>query len=228
MSFSRVGPNQTIERGQFRLAKSVFCPKAILAIGNLPDTLMDRSIVVSMRRHLPSENVARFRRRSASQEAAGIVNAITTWVDAHKKQISKAYLKQNLDFLKDREADIWEPLFAIAAVAVPERLEELKQIAIRLSGEKTRMDVDDSQGLQLLADIRTLFGATKRNAIPSADLVDRLRKDEASHWGEEFTQTKLARLLRPFGISPQQIWAEERNFRGYKREDFKSAFERYL
>ena len=156
------------------------------------------------------------------------MNAITTWVDAHKKQISKAYLKQNLDFLKDREADIWEPLFAIAAVAVPERLEELKQIAIRLSGEKTRMDVDDSQGLQLLADIRTLFGATKRNAIPSADLVDRLRKDEASHWGEEFTQTKLARLLRPFGISPQQIWAEERNFRGYKREDFKSAFERYL
>jgi hypothetical protein len=207
---------------------SVYCPKAILAIGNLPDTLTDRSIVVSMRRHLPSEHVARFHRRFASQQAAGIVSTIDTWADAHKEQISKAYLKQNLDFLKDREADIWEPLFAIASVVVPERLEELKRIAIRLSGEKASMDVDDSQGLRLLADTHIVFSATKRNAIPSVELVDRLRKDMASHWGEELTQIKFARLLRPFGISPQQIWVDERNFRGYRRDDFNSAFERYL
>lgn len=207
---------------------SVYCPKAILAIGNLPDTLTDRSIVVSMRRHLKSEVVARFRRRFASQQAAGIVSAITTWADAHREQISKTYLKQNLDFLEDREADIWEPLFAIASVAVPERLEELKQITIRLSGEKASMDVDDSQGLRLLADIQSVFGATKRNAIPSVELVVRLKKDMATHWGEELTQTNLACLLRPFGISPEQIWMDERNFRGYRREGFKPAFERYL
>jgi len=207
---------------------SVYCPKAILAIGTLPDTLTDRSIVVSMRRHLPSEYIARFRRRFASMQADGIVSAVDTWVEAHQEQIAKAYLKQNLDFLRDREADIWEPLFAIASVAVPERMEELKRIAIRLSDQKAKMDVDESQGLRLLADIRTTFSGTKRNAIPSVELVDRLRKDAANHWGEELTQTKLARLLRPFGISPQQVWVEERNFRGYRREDFKSAIERYL
>src|SRR6202040_2464162 len=97
---------------------SVYCPKAILAIGNLPDTLTDRSIVISMRRHLPNEHVERFRRRFASQQAEGIVRAIDSWADAQKEQISKAYLKQNLDFLRDREADIWAPLFAIASVAV--------------------------------------------------------------------------------------------------------------
>jgi hypothetical protein len=207
---------------------SVYCPKAILAIGNLPDTLTDRSIVISMRRHLPNEHVARFRRRFASQQAEGIVSAIETWADAHKEKVAQAYSKQNLDFLKDREADIWEPLFAIASIAVPKRLEELKQIAVRLSSEKANMDVDDSLGLRLLADIRTTFSGTKRNAIPSVELVDRLRKDAANHWSEELTQAKLARLLRPFGISPQQVWVEERNFRGYRREDFKSAFERYL
>ncbi len=37
------------------------------------------------------------------------------------KRFAKAYLKQNLDFLKDREADVWEPLFAIAEIAVPKR-----------------------------------------------------------------------------------------------------------
>jgi hypothetical protein len=207
---------------------SVYCPKAILAIGNLPDTLTDRSIVVSMRRHLPSESVARFRRRLAAQQAEGTVSTITAWVDAHEEQISRAYLKQNLDFLKDREADIWEPLFAIASVAVPERLEELKQVAIRLSGAKASMDVDDSLGLQLLADIRRIFAATRRNAISSAELVDRLKVDAANHWDEQFTQLKLARVLRPFGISPQQLWVNERNFRGYRREGFRSAFECYL
>ena len=207
---------------------SVYCPKAILAIGNLPDTLTDRSIVISMRRHLPNEHVERFRRRFASRQAEGVVSAIGSWAEAHKEQISKAYLKQNLDFLRDREADIWGPLLAIASIAVPARMEELKQIASRLSDQKAKMDVDDSQGLRLLADIRTTFSGTKRDAIPSVDLVDRLRRDAANHWGEELTQTKLARLLRPFGISSQQVWVEERNFRGYRREDFKSAFERYL
>jgi 5S rRNA maturation endonuclease (ribonuclease M5) len=207
---------------------SVYCPKAILAIGNLPDTLTDRSIVVSMRRHLKSEVVARFRRRFASQEAAGTASAIGTWANTHKEQVSKAYLKQNLDFLKDREADIWEPLFAIATVAVPERLEELKKIAISLSDKKASMDEDDSQGTRLLGDIRTFFNSTKRNEVSSAELVERLRRDAATHWGEELTQTKLARLLRPFGISSEQIWMDEGNSRGYRREQFRSAFECYL
>ncbi len=207
---------------------SVYCPKAILAIGNLPDTLMDRSIIVSMRRRLKSEVVARFRRRIVAEQADGIVNVLSAWAAAHKDEVHKAYLKQNLEFLQDREADIWEPLFAIASVAVPERLEELKRIAIRLSNKKTSMDADDSEGLQLLSDIRTFFSNTKYDGISSSGLVEWLQKVAANHWEKELTQTKLARLLRPFGIRPDQIWIEERNARGYRREQFKSAFECYL
>lgn len=217
-----VGPNHDIQKF------SVYCPKAILAIGQLADTLTDRSVVVSMRRHLESEHVERFRRRIASEQARGIVSSIGGWVDANQSEILKAYLKQNLDFLHDREADIWEPLFAIAAVAAPERLAELKRIALRLSDQKAKMDVDDSQGLRLLADVRTVFGGTKRNALQSLELVERLQKDNATHWDEALTQTALARLLRPFGIAPQQLWLGDRNVRGYRREDFKPAFERYL
>jgi hypothetical protein len=207
---------------------SVFCPKAIVAIGNLPDTLVDRSIVVLMRRHLESEKVKRFRRRIVTEEATRITGLITAWIHAHKQEIAQAYLKQNLEFLRDREAEIWEPLFAVAAIACPERLEDLKQIAIRLSGKKTEMDVDESQGLRLLADIRAIFEKTKRKAIRSADLVKWLRKEAANHWGDELTETKLAGLLRPFGIGPKQVWMNANNVRGYRREDFKSAFARYL
>jgi hypothetical protein len=215
-----VGKGREVERF------SVFCPKAVLTIGNLPDTLMDRSIVVPMRRRLPSEQAVRFRHRVVSDRAEGVVNAIKAWAKTHKEEI--AYSTQTLDFLRDREADIWEPLFAIASVAVPERLEELKQIAFRLSSRKARMDVDDSQGLRLLADIRTIFGGTDCKSIPSVELVNRLKKDFPSHWDETLTQNRVARLLDPFGIYPEQIWADGKNTRGYKRADFKSAFERYL
>jgi hypothetical protein len=206
----------------------VYCPKAVLAIGNLPDTLTDRSILVSMRRRLNIEVVLRFRRRVASMQASGIVSAISSWAIANRDQVAKVYSKQNLDFLRDREADIWEPLFAIAAVAVPERIEELKKIALHLSSQKELLDADDSQGIQLLSDIRTIFAATSRDSIPSADLVERLQKHAANHWAEDFSQMKLARLVRPFGITPQQLWLDAGNVRGYRRKDFTSAFDRYL
>ncbi len=189
---------------------------------------MDRSVVISMRRHLRNEVVARFRRRQASEQSTGTVSAITIWAERHKDEIAKAYLNQNLDFLKDREADIWEPLFAIASVAVPERLEELKRIAIRLSGEKASSDVDDTQGPRLLGDIRTIFGKTKRQTMPTAQLIFKLKNEFDNHWGDELTPVKLARILRPFGISSRQLWVNESNKHGYHVSDFKSAFERYL
>ncbi len=207
---------------------SVYCPKVVLAIGNLPDTLMDRSVIIRMRRHLRNESIARFRRRVAAKQALGVASAMAVWAEENKAPIGKAYLKQNLDFLRDREADIWEPLFTIASVAVPERLEELKQIALRLSGEKAAMDVDDSQGLRLLADIRTVFRASKRKAIKTDQLIFKLKGQLDSQWGEDLTPISLSRMLRPFGISSKQLWIDDSNNRGYDREDFKVVFERYL
>jgi uncharacterized protein DUF3631 len=206
----------------------VFCPKAILAIGNLPDTLMDRSVVISMRRHLQSERVARFRRRQASEQAAGIVRTITAWAEKNKKNVARAYSKQNLDFLKDREADLWEPLFAVASVAVPDRLEELTAIAKQLSDEKSGLDVDDSQGIRMLADIRTLLSEAEHRRMSTAKLLVQLREELDGHWDDKLTAVKLARILRPFQVSSKQLWIGKTNARGYEYEDFEPVFKRYL
>jgi hypothetical protein len=206
---------------------AVYCPKAVLAIGSLPTTLMDRSVVISMRRHLNTEHVARFRRRQASQHAAGIFNTIATWADKNKEQVAKAYLTQNLDFLKDREADLWEPLFAIASVAVPERLNELKQIATRLANEKAKSDVDESAGVKLLADLRDIFANNRKLGFPTEQLIFKLKALPESRW-EELTPIKLARLLRPYGISPRQLWTGETSVRGYDVDAFETVFDRYV
>jgi 5S rRNA maturation endonuclease (ribonuclease M5) len=205
----------------------VYSPKVVLAIGNLPDTLMDRSVVIRMRRHLHSEHVSQFRRRKAAEQASGVVSAISAWGEQNKERIAHAYLKQELDFLRDREADIWEPLFTIASVAVPDRLDELKRIATRLCGEKASLDVDDSQGLRLLSDIRLIFRTLKRRTIATVDLIHKLKAQLDSQWGEDLTPIRLSQMLRPFGISPRQLWIEGNN-RGYDSEDFRTVFERYL
>jgi hypothetical protein len=207
---------------------SVFCPKVIIAIGALPDTLRDRSVLVLMRRRRQSEQVRRFRRRLATDMMEGTGNLIKVWCEAHRPTVEKRYVGFDLGFLQDREADVWEPLFAILSVAAPERLDELKEVALRLSKEKNALDVDDSLGLRLLTDIRRIFEKTKSKPLSTSDLIKDLQALPESSW-EDVTSVKIARILRPFGIAPRQLWTGAgRNLRGYDPEDFKQAFERYL
>jgi hypothetical protein len=205
----------------------VYCPKVLLAIGNLPDTFRDRSIIVSMRRRRRDEHVARYRYREVSQKGSRRAALIQEWTNAHKGEVEVKYVEQDLEFLDDREADNWASLFAIAAVAIPDRLAELKRIATRLGSAKNALDVDDSDALRLLSDVRQIFTTPVVNRIGTSELVSRLQRMEESPWGD-ITQFKLARTLRSFGVSSKQLWINERNIKGYEHDDLKSVFESYL
>ena len=93
----------------------VFCPKAIATIGDLPDTIEDRSIVITMKRATPVEQrgLARFRRREAREEAAPIREALARWAEAALPKLHDARpaIPEELDA---RAADLWESLFAVA------------------------------------------------------------------------------------------------------------------
>ena len=92
---------------------------------------------------------------------------------------------------------------------------------------------DDSTGKILLADIRQIFEAQDLEKIPSVELACLLCEIETSPWGEwsqgkPLSAAKLARLLKPFAISPHSIRLEDKTPKGYEREDFDDAFTRYL
>lgn len=205
----------------------VYCPKVLLAIGNLPDTFRDRSIIVAMRRRRKDEQVARYRYREVSQMGARRAALTQVWAETHRKQVESEYLNESLDFLDDREADNWASLFSIAVVAVPDRIDELKQIAMRQGRAKNALDVDDSDALHVLSDVRRIFIKNNLTRISTSDLVFRLQRIDESPW-DELTQYKLARMLKPFGISSRQVWIEKRNVRGYEHDDFTPVFESYL
>ena len=58
---------------------STFCPKAIAGIGNLPDTVADRSVPIRLKRAKRGEHVERFRRRDVEAEATGLRGRLEAW-----------------------------------------------------------------------------------------------------------------------------------------------------
>lgn len=204
----------------------VFCPKALACIGQLPDTIADRSIIIPMQRAKRGENVAEFRRRTLGNITA-LAEEIGAWATANKQYVAEAYHQNTIDFLSGREVDVWENLFAIIRVAAPERIDELKTAAIRLVAEKAQYDTDSEESvIRLLSDLRAVFAAEATELMPTSRLLWELRN--LSDGPTRLSGIELARKLRPFKIGPKQLWVDGKNLRGYLRRDFVDVFERYL
>lgn len=91
-------------------------PKALCGIDNgfLPDTIVDRSITIRMRKE--RGQTARLRPRIAAVEAAPIAYTLDAWASTVKEEL--ALLQPALPrALSDRACDAWEPLLGIAEFA---------------------------------------------------------------------------------------------------------------
>jgi len=207
----------------------VFGPKAFAAIGGLPDTLADRSICITMQRKTASQTVARFLYSKGLSEAQPIRAMQTAWAEVHGEMVRSAYEGMgDLGFLADREADLWMPLFALCAVAAPDRVGELKQCAQALTSTKTSDDVEDSLTLKLLTDVRVVWPADAAHIL-TASLLESLKAIPDSPWLESaMNARRLARMVRQFGPVPRQVRVISGTGKGYLRADFEQAFSRYL
>lgn len=207
----------------------VYGPKALACIGRLPDTVYDRSIIIRMERKQSAQPVEPLRERNIRKESVQLRVLAERWVDSHRKKVVKASKSIEVDVLAAREADIWQPLFAIALAAAPASMSELRKTAQRLSREKAKSDVEDSRPLQLLENTRQIFDTKfrrkKRGKFATEDLLAAL--SQFSMW-KNLDGLELARALRPFGVAPKQLWVGGHNVRGYRRRDFEYAFSAYL
>jgi hypothetical protein len=210
----------------------VYGPKLFAAIGRLPDTLMDRSIVIHMTRRTKAQQVARFRMARATAEAKPIRENAARFAQTYAAAVDEAYnrvLDADLDFLGDRDADLWTPLFSVCTVADPARLSTLRVSALALSASKAGDDLDDSYSLTLLKDIRTVW-IEGDDKCETGTLLGRLKALEESPWVEEcpLTPRKLAKMLKPFGVIPRTIRTEDHTAKGYFWEHLEAATSPYL
>jgi hypothetical protein len=209
---------------------SVFSAKAIAGIGKLPDTVADRAIPIRLERRAPDERVDRFRRREVEPQAQQLrqrLNALTEVAEALLEDAHPA-LPDELD---DRAWDGVEPLLAIAELAGGDWPVATRAACVELYGG--RQIEDESTGVQLLADIREVFGDDDR--LSTRDLLDRLNDLDESPWcewfGKALTSRGLAKLLDRYGIKSRKVRFEEgaRGTRqGFKREQFEDTWNRYV
>jgi hypothetical protein len=93
-----------------------------------------------------------------------------------------------------------------------------------------------SIGTTLLGDIRSIFAeeTDRPDRLPSSAIAEKLHGLEDRPWaewgrnGKPISPNQIARLLRPFGIAPENIAIGGRRPKGYLLARFQEAFERYL
>jgi hypothetical protein len=211
---------------------NVYCPKVLVLIGALNDTLADRCIPIAMRRRRTDEKVGRFFYALAKREARPVLKEILLWTKTSRCRVRR-HLRRDLEFLEDREAELWQPLFAVCEVAAPERLKELECTALRISGSKQSEEPADF-AILLLKDIRDAFMKSGEERLSSSRLLVELNALEESPWlywsnGRGFDARCLARLLRPFRIEPHNLrLLSDSVCKGYQRDDFEEAWDTYL
>ena len=204
---------------------SVFCPVALAGIGQLPDTVADRSIPIRMKRRADGEPAEKFRRREVEAEANLLRERLTAWSEEHLDTLTA--LRPDLPVeLGDRAADCWEPLVAIADLAGGDWSERACDAAIRLSAIPHESAL--SPGVRLLVAIRAVLTSKHRSQIGSSELARAVTESAMWPSRDSIEARELAARLRTYDIQPRLLRHGNEVFRGYRVEDFHDAFVRYL
>lgn len=203
----------------------VFAMAALAGIGDMPDTITDRAVNITMRRRAPGEKVAQFRSRRDGPTLQRLRNRLAAWALAHVEELAKSVPAMPVE---DRAADTWEPLIAVADTTGSHWPKTANAACKTLVAAAAEADEDGSLAVKLLADIREVFeGLPQVSFLPSADVVSALNRLDDSPWRDfELTTRKLAYRLKGFGIRPGHN--DAKTVRGYQRVAFRDAFARYL
>lgn len=203
-----------------------FAMAIIAGIGDLPDTIEDRAVIVTMRRRSPGEEVARFRRRRSVPPLHQLRDRLHGWATDHADQMAEA--EPGLP-VEDRAADVWEPLIVVADAAGGDWPDRARAACRALVGTGTGEEGDSAR---LLADLHAVFGSADR--LSTAAILDRLNGVDDAPWGgwhrgEGLNARDLARLLKPYEVSSRKVRIDaESTAKGYMAEAFSDAWSRYV
>jgi hypothetical protein len=204
-----------------------YCAAALAGLGDLPDTILTRSVVIRMRRRSPAERVEPFRRREHGSQGEQLRQRLADWAASVERILTGAWPEMP-EGVVDRDADVWEPLLAIADAAGgvwPERARVACVTLVTLSKAAT-----PSLGIKLLADLRDIFGS--HDQLSTEHILGELHKIDESPWaelkGKALDARGLAQRLRKYDVKRTTIRSGCSTQKGYRREDLHDAWQRYL
>jgi len=220
-------------------AFSTHAPAALAAIGQLPETVMDRSIAVRLGRKRADQKTESLRHEK-KEELRQLARKCQRFANDHRDPLGKRRPEMPAA-LTNRVADCWEPLLTIADECGPQWGETARNIAIK-AATAPEQDENENVALLVLSDIRDLFLAKDTDRLSSMEIIRGLNEREERPWSEwrgaygiyGITQAKVAQILKPFGIAlePNAMLLEfmggKKEQRGYLRARFEDSWQRYL
>ena len=227
-----VGPRHEVQSFE------VFAATALAGLGDLPDTVMSRSIIVRMRRRAPHERVEPFRSREHEAPGHAIRNKLAEWAFVVGQSVGAAWPRMP-EGIVDRPQEVWEPLIAVADAAGGEWPARARAACLALV--KVAADRRVTLGIRLLADLRTIYGDA--DALTTSTILDRLCDrakrdggdpylDADAPWaelhGKPLAERGLASMLKKYDVHSQKVKVDGRALQGYRREHLWDAWQRYL
>lgn len=213
---------KTVELEEF----PAFCPVALAGLGNLPDSILTRCVIVKMRPRLPSESVEQYRRRHHEPEGNRLRERLTKWAFEINRAIATD--PPMPDEITDRNADVWESLFSVADAAGRDWPQLARVAAVALVADT--MGNRGSLGITLLTDLRAVFG--NKPSLATSDVLASLIALDEAPWGDlkgkPLDSRRLAKLLRPYGVNSRDVRIGTGVVKGYTAEDLADPWQRYL
>lgn len=213
---------------------SAFAPVALAGLGEIPDTIRTRAIVVPMRRRARGETVEPYRERQNGGELEAVADQLAAWARTATARIGNPWPEMP-EGITDRPADVWEPLIAVAEAAGGAWPDLAREAAVAIVTEAT--DRPASLGIRLLADVRRVLARDEHgDRIRSTELLHELIGLEDAPWGDlggkgAIDSRYLGRTFSAYGISPAKpirFGAAIGVAKGWDRVDFIDAWTRYL
>ena len=211
---------------------STWGAKVIAVIGDVPDTINDRSIVISLKRKLNHERIEKIRNADplifdklrskllrVANDNAGIIKNIRLSFPADVN-------------ISDRALDNWESLLAIAGLAGKDWINKVYQAAQALSPN----EIDaTSVGVELLQDIQKIFIDKNITEISTKDLIEALCEDEESRWviynfkgnDKRITARQISKILKEYKIKSKNVRFGQQVLKHYEKTQFEDAWKRY-
>ena len=205
----------------------VYAAVALAGLGDLPATLMSRSVVIRMRRRAPGETVEPFRARTAAAGGGPLRDRLAAWMAQVAPQLAGSYPDMPPG-VTDRPADVWEPLIAVADAAGGDWPKLARAACTELAAAAESGEA--SLGVRLLGDLADVFGAADQ--LATAVIRERLTALDESPWGDlrgkPLDARGLARRLKAYGIKSVNIREGDAIAKGYRAADLYDAWTRYV
>jgi hypothetical protein len=230
-----------------------FAPVCLCGIDvYVPDTIMDRSIVIRMKKRSVNEKIENFRPKNVVDETKKLRERLQEWAHSVKDKVDLNQSTFSAQIV-DRLADKWEPLIQCADL-----YDECNGVTAEqafkgggLWGDKARgaalASITQSEeeyqlpiGTMLLKDIKEIFDSTAadKEVMKTEDILFSLRGKSDGLW-DFFTNSKahnpkpittreLSDILRKYGIAPRTIRFNDKPAKGYSKQSFVDPWFRYV